>query len=851
MGGLVAVVYMLTLGMISLAEASDNIAFAEFDSRMLWGSPDNRSSADLTRFAEGNPVPAGNMNVDLYLNGILQKNTEIFFAPVAGKSSAVACFTPADLLFFTIAVEKLPEDNAQWLLNNKIKSDCRVASNVVPGAEAVFDFSEQRLDLSIPQAYLLELPSDYIDPKQWDRGIRAGRLNYSVDMFNATSGGRSATQGFASLESGFNVLGWRLRNISSITSDRQNTGFQAQRTYAQTDIESLNSTLTVGQNYTDGQMFNAYGLQGAFLSTDVRMLPLSLRSYAPVVTGVADSNAKVTIRQSNMVIYERVIPPGPFEIKNFQAFGYGNDLEVTVTEADGSAKKFSVPYSPSVQLLPPGQSTYSASVGEAWSPSNIDKKPTVGQLSYQYGINNYLTAFGGAVVSNDYTALVLGSAVSTYIGGVSADYTYANSQFSSGEAAKGDSSRLIYSTLIESTNTNFTLSSYRYSSQGFWSFNEFINNESARSNKSGRGYYSGDFFRARQKGRVDISVRQRLAPGYGNFSVSGSRRNFWNREGADTQYQFSYNNRFRDISYDLSASRITNQDNRHYNEYRLTFSMPIFSSDSGSRHYLSAGASKHTEYASQSQAQLGGVFGSEQQFTYGLSTTQGLDSRNTQQSYGLSGGYQGAKASVTGSVSTAEDYRQMSLGMSGSMLLHSAGITFGQTLGETVALVEAKDAEGAHITNSSGAALDSAGFGIVPFLSAYSRNRIELDPEGIPNEVELESTAFESIPVAGSIVKVSFATSKESTIVIKGRLEGGAVLPFGAEVLNNATQKLVGYVGQAGVVFARGVGDQGRLLIKLKERNCLMDYQRDQPSVFPSDAAVQRLNSSVYAVCKF
>ncbi len=490
-------------------------------------------------------------------------------------------------------------------------------------------------------------------------------------------------------------------------------------------------------------------------------------------------------------------------------------------------------------------------MGQAWTPATNEKTPYVGQLNYQYGINNYLTGLGGSIISEDYNAVALGGALSTYIGGVSFDYTYANSQFSSGEVANGDSLRLVYSTLIAPTNTNITLSSYRYSSEGFWSFNEFLANDNRDFDVTDRASKIDRFLGAKQKGRFDISLRQRLAPGYGNFFVSGSTRNFWNREGTDTQYQISYNNRFKELSYDLSATRVTNQDNRQYNEYRLNFTLPIFPSDSGARNYVSASAWKNTESGSQSQVQLGGIAGSDQQFTYGVSTTQGLDSRNTQKSYGLNGAYQGSLATLTGGLSEGQNYRQASLGISGAVLAHSEGVTFGQTLGETVALIEAKDAGGARITNSSGAALDSSGFGIVPYLSPYSRNRIELDPEGLSSDLELKTTSIESVPVAGSIVKIKFDTSKQNTVIINGHFADGKPLPFGAEVLNNTTQSLVGYVGQAGSIFARGVEDEGELLVKLKDRNCLMRYHANS-SV--SDKGVVSASPSLNktdAVCKF
>jgi outer membrane usher protein len=177
-------------------------------------------------------------------------------------------------------------------------------------------------------------------------------------------------------------------------------------------------------------------------------------------------------------------------------------------------------------------------------------------------------------------------------------------------------------------------------------------------------------------------------------------------------------------------------------------------------------------------------------------------------------------------------------------------VTFGQTLGETVALVEAKDAQGARITNSSGATVDGQGYGVVPYLSAYSRNRIELDPEGLSRDVELKNTSSEAIPVAGSVIKVKFETSKEKTLLINAKFSDGKPLPFGAEVIDSASKNLVGYVGQAGNIFARGVGVQGQLLVKLKDRDCQLDYKEPSNKDPSTQDAVDAI-ISINAVCLF
>ena len=843
--GMISACQLLASKALFAAEVDEGYAHVEFDNNMLWGTPEAKQSADLSRFSEGNPVPAGDLKVDIFLNGDSFRSKKIYFSPVSGKNSARACFSPADFEQFGIITQKLPVDVLAWLEDKRARADCRFIDKVVPGAEARFDFSEQRLDVSIPQAFLHERAQDYIDPAQWDRGITAGRLNYSADIFNSISSGDNTTQGYGYFEAGFNIAGWRLRNISSLGVDEHSHSYQSQRTYAQTDVEKLRSTLTLGRNYTEGQLFNSYGLQGAFLSTDIRMLPPSLRSYAPVVAGTAATNARVVIRQNNIVVYERSVPPGPFEINNLQTAGYGNDLEVTVTEADGSSKKFNVPYSPLVQLLRPKQLKYSASLGQAWNPTSNSYNPEVAQGTLQYGVNNAFTALAGGILSEDYTALALGGAISTTYGGFSADYTLANSQFEKGRSSQGDSVRLIYSTLIAPTNTNITLSSYRYSSRGFWSFNEFLANQNDRQNfNSGPG--SDDFFGAKQKGRFDISLRQHLTQGLGNINLSGYTRNFWNRDGTDTQYQVSYGNRYKELSYDFSAARVRNQNNNEYNEFRLSLSIPIFARDGTSSTYLSATAWNNSETGSVSQAQLGGIAGDDQQYTYGVTTTQGLDNRNPQQSYGVNGSYSGAKALVTAGMSKGNGYQQTSVGLSGSVLAHSDGIVLGQTLGETAALIEAKDAGGARITSSSGAALDNSGFGVVPYLSPYSRNQIEVDPAGLSSDLQMEDTSAEVIPVAGSVVKVKFATSKQPSALIQGTLEGGEPLPFGAEVVDGDTNKLVGYVGQAGTIFARGLKERGRIIVKLKDGSCAGDYLLPKAKSDRSDSSLLGMK----VVCK-
>ncbi|MDP5008069.1 MAG: fimbria/pilus outer membrane usher protein, partial [Glaciimonas sp.] len=72
-------------------------------------------------------------------------------------------------------------------------------------------------------------------------------------------------------------------------------------------MSALKSQLIVGDAFTTGQIMESVRLRGASLETDDRQTPQSQQGYAPVVRGMADTNAKVSITQNNYTIYETTV----------------------------------------------------------------------------------------------------------------------------------------------------------------------------------------------------------------------------------------------------------------------------------------------------------------------------------------------------------------------------------------------------------------------------------------------------------------------------------------------------------------------------------------------------------------
>ncbi|PTA74190.1 usher protein, partial [Bacillus sp. Nf3] len=164
---------------------------------------------------------------------------------------------------------------------------------------------------------------------------------------------------------------------------------------------------------------------GARVATDERMLPDSLRGYAPVVRGIAQSNAKVTVRQNGGVLYETAVAPGPFVIDDLYPTSGGGDLDVTVTEVDGREERFTVSFSAVPQALREGNQRFSVTAGALRDTGLAQDQLRFAEATYARGLSNHVTLLGGVQVADDFQSGLLGAAFNTPFGAIGADITHA------------------------------------------------------------------------------------------------------------------------------------------------------------------------------------------------------------------------------------------------------------------------------------------------------------------------------------------------------------------------------------------------------------------------------------------
>jgi outer membrane usher protein len=220
-------------------------------------------------------------------------------------------------------------------------------------------------------------------------------------------------------------------------------------------------------------------------------------------------------------------------------------------------------------------------------------------------------------------------------------------------------------------------------------------------------------------------------------------------------------------------------------------------------------------------------------------------------------GYISPYTTLSASASSASAYKQASASISGGVVGYAGGVAFTPQVGDTVAIVEAKDAAGARIPNSVGGRVSAGGRAVVANLMPFESNQIEIDPKGLPMNVELKSTTERVTPTLGAVVKVSFETENLGrAAVFRVKTGDGRPLPFGADVLD-ANGVSVGMVAQGGRVIVRGLrSDSGRLAVKWglnASEACSMEYTLPEIDKADAQSVDGRAQFAVQAeaVCRF
>ena len=278
-------------------------------------------SADVAEyFKTGKRFSPGMQRVAVVVNGVVVGIAQVMF-----DDGGQPCY---DSLFFEKAGIKVPlsalSQTAQPCLQDLKQVYPQATVQLLPGQE--------RIELLVPTDALAGALSR---TQEYYSGGVAGVFNY--DLFGLVNDGDTSHSSFiqGGTEVGANAGDWILRSRQTFSGDSENgNSLQHLYAYAQRSFNDYKQVFQGGELYASNSLFSTPQIIGvqAFPEGALRS---NNRSSAVMVSGIAQSQARVEVRQAGVLIYSTLVPAGPFGLSNLPLVTANVDLQATAIAPGG------------------------------------------------------------------------------------------------------------------------------------------------------------------------------------------------------------------------------------------------------------------------------------------------------------------------------------------------------------------------------------------------------------------------------------------------------------------------------------------------------------------------------------
>lgn len=808
--------YCLLLSMTCrYALATDSI---EFNTDVL--DVKDQKNIDLKEFSRAGYVMPGEYTLAVRVNDTsLQEENIVFTKDRADPGNSEACLTRGlvERFGFTDAVLK----HLRWWHDGQCLD---TGSEAVRGMTVRGELSSSTLFIDIPQAYLEYSSATWDPPSRWDDGIPGVLSDYNASFMKVQGQGNYASSSSLSGNGtlGANAGAWRLRADWQASRNQYGTGntrqqWQWSRYYLYRAIRSLRAKMVVGEDYLDSDLFDNPRFAGIRLVSDDSQLPPNLRGYAPEVTGVARTHAKVTVSQQGRVIYESQVAPGPFRIQSLSDTTRGT-LDVTVTEQDGSQQNFQVNTASVPYLSRPGMVRYKLATGRPDDLRHRVNGPLFSTGEFSWGINNGWSLYGGSLFADEYQNISGGAGRDLMaFGALSVDMSTARTQLPGQDSVTGNSYRLSYSKTFDSLDSQVTFAGYRFSERTYMSLSDYLDAREDGIRPAG----------SKQMYTVSLNKTFRSI-GLSSY-MNISRQTYWGDTPPDIRYSLSMAKyfdvgTFKNISLSLSAYRSVYRNTHDRGGY-LSVSVPT-----GDNNTVTWSASETNGALQQTASYFSTV---DDHNSYEVTAGTGRSGTTGNASWS----HQGDAADVNGSAGWQEGrYVSGTLTLRGGMTATAHGAALHRTgrSGGTRLMLSTDGVSGVPV-HGYGSTTDTNAFGVavISDVSSYYHNEARIDIDHLPDNVSAVHSEAAATLTEGAIGYRSFdvLAGKQSMVVIG--LRDGGMAPFGATVKNPRGQQ-TGLVGDAGSTWLTGMNPGERMDVEWNGKtqcSFTLPAQLDAPSL--------------------
>lgn len=709
-------------------------------------------------------------------------------------------------------IKRFPlNEEAKEILLSSQENDCINLLSLDQNVAIDFNDSEQVLSISIPQKYMESTDSSWVTPEMRDYGIAGLILDYTISDNHLTrKNEETRNQLYAFGNVGANFAQWRLRanyqyenklaGEDGQSSKKRNLDWD--QVYAFRDITSLSAKLFAGEIFIKSDLFDSVRFKGVSMFTDESMMPPNLRGYAPQITGVAASNATVTLSQNGRIISQVKVPAGPFVIKDLSQSIMGT-IDVTVAEDNGKETKFQFTTTNIPFLTRKGQARYTLNLGQLSPKNGTHANDNFMTVESSVGVFNNTSVFGGIVATagNKYKAINLGIGQNIgFLGAFSVDITQSYADTLLGHE-KGKSYRINYAKDLPSFNGQLTLTGYRFADRTFNSLSNFVeqnfvDRQNIDTNKD--------------KHVFSLSYAQQLPGINASANITASRKTYWN--GKQNNYFSVGLNKFFDEgimkggNISLSLNQVRGANNKTDNQVYLSVSKPLNSENhNASISYFASYSDNNKRYAN--NVNYSRHIDSNTNYNLTASTQDGL-SEGMVSTY-VSHSADAGQVQVTGSLSDS----MTSLGMtvSGSVTATQHGISAHRLTyrDQSRLVVDVPNAKGVIIENGN-ATTNSRGLATISNVPTYYNMEYKVDVNNLPDTVNIDDNVLASTLTDGAIGYAKMDADIGKSLITRIKLANGQYPPLGSVVKNNVTGKVSGIIAESGIVYLTGLnmGDQ-------------------------------------------
>ncbi|MCR4537847.1 fimbria/pilus outer membrane usher protein [Pseudomonas sp. 18.1.10] len=682
----------------------------------------------------------------------------------------------------------------------------------------------------------LVVPTQSFREPQWEaghfsQGGMAALFNYDVLGFDSRSRGGTSRFLSAYSEAGFNLGDWIVRSRQFYVSDNGDTRTEHLYAYAQRDIAALHSTFQVGQIASNNPLFGGVQLSGVQFSPDGQSRAPAGSNNA-VVEGLAQSQSRIEVRQSGVLIHSTLVPEGPFRLTGLALLNGTSDLDVSVIDVRGAKRSFVVPAASFAGAAPTAPGYY-FSLGKMREDMGEEQpSPVVAMGSGTWGLGRD-SSVGFGLLSTDEYASAGGALSSVFFQRVSVSARHNLSRDSRNAVSGARSSVTLSSPVAANVDVNLSVTTQNQDYREV-----FEAGRSARADELG----------SRFKHQYTAGVSWQ-SPTLGGFSTGYTRSAQF--DGQSTEHVFaSWNKTFRyaDVALiadsqvggtrtrrdDSPASRGRDTALDDDLSVRLQVSVPL-----GAERRVRSYISRRGDQARAGTA-LSERVNEYVNYEVGLERDLGTQEQSTRGQVDLMPRY----ARVGLGVSRAPSGTSYTGQLQGGVVAHEGGLTFSPyPVGDTFGIVSVGDIGAAKVDTPQGPVwTDFTGQAVIASLPAYTNSRVEVQTQSLPKRVDLKNGTQVLAAGRGSFSTVAFDVVTVRRVLLTASDQQGRQLPQGASVFGKDDRFLTSVVGE-GMIFLNDANEAQTLRVSLPDSStCLISLE---PGTQPDNDMFYETKSAV------